>query len=106
MLEEPKHGVFDPTGVPEPRQRDNLRCVRSRRYSLIAKHGGQLLLRLRPTPGSVIAADIEVPYELHVVRFNSHDDLKTFSEDPDRQRILHLKTEAVRSSILVTGTAP
>ena len=73
---------------------------------LIAKHGGQLLLRLRPTPGSVIAADIEVPYELHVVRFNSHDDLKAFSEDPDRQRILHLKTEAVRSSILVTGTAP
>jgi hypothetical protein len=89
--------------VPQTGQGDDLRWIRRPRYSPYAKHRGQLLLRL--TPGSVIAADIEVPYELHVVRFNSHDDIKAFSEDPDRQQVLHLKTEAVRSSIVVTGTA-
>jgi antibiotic biosynthesis monooxygenase (ABM) superfamily enzyme len=72
---------------------------------LIAQHGGQLLLRLRPTPASVIAAGIEVPYEVHIVRFNSADDFKAFAESPDRERIVHLKTESVRFSILVTGTA-
>jgi uncharacterized protein (DUF1330 family) len=71
---------------------------------LISRHGGQLLLRVRPTPESVIAAEIEVPYELHVVGFNSEADFKAFSEDPDRQRMLHLKNESVRSSMLVIGT--
>jgi hypothetical protein len=45
---------------------------------LISRYGGQLLLRVRPTPESVIAAEIEVPYELHVVRFNSQEDFKAF----------------------------
>jgi hypothetical protein len=31
---------------------------------LIAKHGGELLLRLRPTPESVIERSIELPYEI------------------------------------------
>ena len=70
---------------------------------LISRHGGQLLLRLRPTLESVIAAEIEVPYEIHLVRFNSQEDLKAFSEDPERQRMLHLKNESVRSSVIVKG---
>ena|SRR5215813_10640656 len=71
---------------------------------LMSKHGGQLLLRVRPTPGCIVAAEIEVPYELHVVRFNSGQDFEAFSEDPARQRVLHLKNESVRSATLIRGT--
>jgi hypothetical protein len=72
--------------------------------ALLAKHRGELLLRLRPTPESVIASQIEVPYEIHLVRFESADDFAQFTQDDERQRFLHLKDEAVRASWLVQGT--
>ena len=43
---------------------------------LIAKHGGDLLLRVRPTSDCVVAASIDIPYEVHVVRFKSEEDLR------------------------------
>jgi hypothetical protein len=72
--------------------------------ALLAKYRGELLLRLRPTPDSVIASQIEVPYEIHLVRFASADDFAQFTQDDERKRFLHLKDEAVRTSWLVQGT--
>ena len=72
---------------------------------LISKYRGELLLRMRPNPESIITAGIEVPYEIHVVRFGSEDDFRMFSDDEERQRVLHLKNASVRSSLLVRGTA-
>jgi uncharacterized protein (DUF1330 family) len=71
---------------------------------LIAKHGGELLLRVRPTQDSVLASQIEVPYEIHLVRFDNEQDLARFSQDDERQRFLHLKEEAVRATWLVKGS--
>ena len=72
---------------------------------LISKYRGQLLLRIRPNAESIISAGIEVPYEIHVVRFDSENDFQRFSEDEERQRALHLKNTSVRKSVLVRGTA-
>lgn len=72
---------------------------------LISKYRGELLLRVRPNAESIISAEIEVPYEIHVVRFQSEGDFRRFSEDEERQRVLHLKNASVRSSLLVRGTA-
>jgi uncharacterized protein (DUF1330 family) len=72
---------------------------------LIAKYGGELLLRLRPTPESVVARSIDVPYEVHLVRFPSDEALDRFAADEERQRALHLKDDAVQSSLVVRGTA-
>jgi uncharacterized protein (DUF1330 family) len=71
---------------------------------VLASYGGEVLLRLRPTPDSVIAHGIEVPYEVHVIRMPDEDALARFSRDEERQRVLHLKEGAVRASILVKGT--
>ena len=71
---------------------------------LIAKHRGELLLRVRPTKDSIIAAGIDVPYEIHFVRFRNEDDFEKFSEDDVRQQVLHLKDQSVRAVILVKGT--
>ena len=72
---------------------------------LIGKNGGELLLRLRPTPEVVIAGSIELPYEIHLVRFPSDEALASFTADPERQRFLHLKNDSVRSSLVVRGSA-
>lgn len=70
---------------------------------LIGKHGGELLLRLRPTSGSVIARSIELPYEIHLVRFPSDEALASFTADPEREELLHRKNDSVRSSLQVRG---
>ena len=54
---------------------------------LLPKYRGELLLRVRPNAESVIQAGAEVPYEVHVVRFESDDDFRRFSEDDERQRV-------------------
>ncbi len=72
---------------------------------LMSKYGGQILLRLRPSASCVLQAGIEIPYELHVVRFNSDADLEAFTRDPQRQQVIHLKDESVRRSILIGGAA-
>jgi hypothetical protein len=72
---------------------------------MIAKHGGELLLRLRPTSENVIGRSIELPYEIHLVRFPNDEAFERFAADGERQRFLHLKNEAVRSSLLVRGMA-
>ena len=72
---------------------------------IIAKHGGELLLRLRPSPEAVVDRTIELPYEIHLVRFPDGEAFARFSADEERQRFLHLKEESVRSSLLVRGSA-
>jgi len=72
---------------------------------LIGKHGGELLLRLRPTPACVVAGSIDLPYEIHLVRFPSNEALASFTADPERQALLHLKNDSVRSSLVVRGSA-
>jgi hypothetical protein len=72
---------------------------------LITKHNGEVLLRVRPKAPSVLASAGEVPYEIHFVRFASEEDFASFAADPERQRFMHLKTAAVRASLLVKGTA-
>jgi hypothetical protein len=72
---------------------------------LLARYRGELLLRLRPNPASVVACSRESPYEVHLVSFETEDDLERYSRDDQRQRFLHLKNESVRSALVVRGTA-
>ncbi|MCE7923634.1 MAG: DUF1330 domain-containing protein [Haliscomenobacteraceae bacterium CHB4] len=70
---------------------------------LIAKYNGQLMLRLRPAAEDFIAASVDKPYEIHLVSFPSEADFLAFLRDDERQRFLHLKEQAIRSSFLVKG---
>jgi len=72
---------------------------------LLAKHRGELLLRLRPPADSKIGGSSDTPYEVHVVRFESDADLAGYSSDEERQRCLHLKEQSVRSALQIKGSA-
>ena len=71
---------------------------------LLVEYGGELLLRLRPTAESVVAASIEVPYELHFLRFESEEGLEGYGRDESRQRVLALKDRSLRATLVVKGT--
>lgn len=70
----------------------------------IAKYNGRLTLRVRPEENSIIEKNIEKPYEIHLVEFDSQEDFDNFKKDEERKAFLHLKEKSIKSSILIQGS--
>lgn len=68
---------------------------------IIDKYNGRLLLRTRP--GEIVEANIDVPYEIHLVQFDSEPDFERFKRDESRKAFLHLKEQSVREMLLIKG---
>ena len=71
---------------------------------IIAKYNGKLLLRMRPSDNNFIERNIESPYEIHLVEFDSDADFLNFMQDEARKQFLHLKEKSIESSTLYKGT--
>ena len=71
---------------------------------LISKYNGRLLLRVRPPDNSFIEHNMDKPYEIHFVEFNTEQDFENFKRDEERKKFLHLKEQSIKTSILVLGT--
>ncbi|MEQ8219208.1 MAG: hypothetical protein RH981_13300 [Arenibacter sp.] len=71
---------------------------------IILKYNGRLTLRIRPKGDSIIENNIEKPYEIHLVEFNTQEDFDNFKNDEARKKFLHLKEKSIKSSILIQGT--
>jgi len=69
----------------------------------ILKYNGQLLLRVRPTENTFIEANMEKPYEIHLVEFATENDFENFMKDEERERFLNLKEQSINSVILIKG---
>lgn len=70
---------------------------------IIRNYNGQLLLRLRPDQNSIIEQHIETPYEIHLVQFDSEEDLDNYGKDAERAKFLHLKEQSIKSVQLIKG---
>jgi uncharacterized protein (DUF1330 family) len=70
---------------------------------IISKYNGRLTLRVRPSEDTFIEPNIERPYEIHLVEFESQTDFDAFKIDEERKKFLHLKEQSIRSSILIQG---
>src|SRR5262245_2284160 len=70
---------------------------------LLTKYRGELLLRLRLERTSFVAGSFEAPCEVHLVSFETENDLSAYSRDEERRRYLPLKDSSVRKTVLVKG---
>ncbi|HQQ99063.1 MAG TPA: DUF1330 domain-containing protein [Cyclobacteriaceae bacterium] len=71
---------------------------------IIARYNGRLLLRIRPSAKDMIEGEIEMPYEIHLVEFESINDFDRFKLDDERSSFLHLKEQSIRASVMIQGT--
>jgi uncharacterized protein (DUF1330 family) len=71
---------------------------------LISKYNGRLLFRVRPNENSFVEYQIDKPYEIHLVEFNSEQDFNNFMRDEERKKFLHLKDKSIKTSILYKGS--
>ena len=70
----------------------------------ILKYNGRLLIRIRPDNNSIIENNIDKPYEIHLVEFDTERDFENFKQDEERKKFLHLKDQSVKSVLLIKGT--
>jgi uncharacterized protein (DUF1330 family) len=70
---------------------------------IMSKYNGKMLARIRPAENSFIEYSIERPYEVHLGEFDSEEDFNAFLGDEERKKFLHMKEQAIRSTVLVTG---
>lgn len=70
----------------------------------IARYHGKLLLRVRPGNDAYIESNIENPYEIHLVEFETDNDVGNFLQDEERNKFLHLKNQSIRSVVFIKGT--
>lgn len=70
---------------------------------LLRQHRGELLLRLRPSADALVAGSLSCPYEVHLVRFEDEAGLRSYADDPERQRYLELKSASVESALTFTS---
>lgn len=71
---------------------------------IIPKYNGQLLLRIRPGENSFIETNIDKPYEIHLVEFETEDDFKNFMQDEERKKFVELKNQSIKAVTLIKGT--
>jgi uncharacterized protein (DUF1330 family) len=69
----------------------------------ISKYNGRLLIRVRPDDHSFIENNIDKPYEIHLVEFDSEQDFQNFNQDEERRKFLHLKEQSVKTVLLIKG---
>lgn len=70
---------------------------------IISKYNGRMLLRVRPADNAYIQANMEKPYEVHFVEFDSEQDFGNFMKDEERKKFLHLKEQSIKASMLYIG---
>lgn len=70
---------------------------------LIAGYNGRLEWRIRPENKAFIEGEAEMPYEIHLVSFLTEADFQRFLQDEKRKQFLHLKEQAIRTSLLIKG---
>lgn len=70
---------------------------------VISKYNGKLLFRLRPTERNFIESQIDKPYEVHLIEFETQQDFDNFKQDEERNKSLYLKDQSIKTSILIQG---
>ena len=70
---------------------------------IMLKYKGKMLARIRPGQDTFIEQSIESPYEIHLGEFESEEYFHAFLQDEERKKFLHMKDQAIRSTILVKG---
>jgi len=72
---------------------------------LLKEHNGELVYRIRPKADAFIESSGELPYEIHLVTFNSRKNFEAYAADPKRLEAMEMKNRSVEKIVLIEGFA-
>jgi uncharacterized protein (DUF1330 family) len=83
----------------KPGKEETFHLYEDRVLPLLERHGGRLLLRIRPGNESVLHSELGRPYELHLVSFPSDQQFQAYADDPERHQHLPMKDASVENVV-------
>jgi antibiotic biosynthesis monooxygenase (ABM) superfamily enzyme len=72
---------------------------------LLKNYGGELVYRARPDKDSFAGAYDELPYEIHILAFDSKQDFENYMASEERKAFMHLKEISVKKAVIMKGEA-
>lgn len=71
---------------------------------LMEKYTGRIIHRIRPNQENFISKSQEnLPFEIHIISFETEKDFEAFMNDNTRLDFIHLKEQSVESTLLIKG---
>lgn len=70
---------------------------------ILKNYNGTLIYRIRPKAEDYISYQSDLPYEIHFLSFECEEDFIDFTKDHRRKSFLHLKEDAISSTLLIKG---
>ena len=65
---------------------------------LLEKHNGRLLQRFRPSDENIFPAGKNVPFEIHVIEFDTETDFESYKNDPKRKKHSALAEKCIKKT--------
>lgn len=84
-------------------KKEQLNDFEEQEKPLLQRYNGQLLYRIRPDKTDIVNTEIGHPDEIHLLTFQTRDDLNNYLNDETRRKIIHLKQDAVTKVLLIEG---
>ena len=72
---------------------------------LMTIHKGRVLYRIRPTKETYVSfeEELELPYEIHIVSFDTEEHFKNYLDDNRRLQFMYLKNESIKTTLTIKG---
>lgn len=68
---------------------------------LLGSYHGKIMYRIRPTKESIVSAEGELPFEVHVLSFPSKQKFEAYLLDSDRKKFENLQKEAIKTTFVI-----
>ncbi|MES2730184.1 MAG: DUF1330 domain-containing protein [Bacteroidota bacterium] len=83
----------------------NFQAYEAQVLPLLSQYNGQLVYRVRPTADNFIQPAEELPYEIHLVSFDSRQDFDNYKQDEERKKHAPLFQQSIQKVLLIEGFA-
>ncbi len=70
---------------------------------LLPKYNAKILFRIKPNKEQIIQTEIGIPFEIHILEFQSEQDFENFKQDETRKKFIYLKNDSVKSNLTLVS---
>lgn len=70
---------------------------------LLKDFNAEILYRIRANKEKSVSLVKKLPYEVHILEFQTETDFKNYLNDDRRKAFEHLKNEAIKSTFVIKG---
>ncbi len=89
----------------KPGREEEFHALEDKVLPLLKSYNAELIYRIRPSENAFVEANMELPYEIHLVTFAGKEDFAAYATAPKRLEFMEMKNNSVEKIVLIEGFA-